>query len=308
MKKIIYFLTITTLFLSTSCSNEDLTTNELLTESQVLKFDSYKEMQNKIVEIKKISDAKESRILNIINSKNLKSNNLEFYHTERLNSIYELRKELNFTSIQSIADEINSLKLLNPKKANLLYDKYSTLLKKDKYSITYLNDNETALVLNSKGEVIIGGKIIKLINTSNTESTRYIGVDFVREGTLLTNGSYSISWHAGRSEHKDDLGRTFWRNFTQLGSNVLTNNGWVQYPSSMRPLLDAHANFSYGGAHTEHLGFLSSYGSVLRNSGGQKNVPNIPYYVKTGGTFTTTVNGVEMKLEGQSIFTIGYGL
>ncbi|OEK09689.1 hypothetical protein A8C32_13390 [Flavivirga aquatica] len=47
-----------------------------------------------------------------------------FYHTEKLKAIYEIRSELNFISIQSIADEINYLKLLNPNKHKHLFNEY----------------------------------------------------------------------------------------------------------------------------------------------------------------------------------------
>lgn len=299
-------------FLFINCTSENTTASDLVIENQILKFDTYEDMQNRIIEITNINKTNESNILNSILDQNKKetinTNQVEFYHQERLKSIYELRNKINFTSIQSIADEINSLKLLNPKEADALYNKYSELLIKSKFSVYPIVDNELALVSNFKGEVIINGEKINLISKSKTTTSKYIGVDYVREGVLLTNGVYCITWHAGRTKHRDDIGRTFWRNFTQLGSNILVNNVWVQYPSSMRPLLDAHAEFAYGGLFTENVGFPADYGSVIRNYGAQHGEQHFPVYVKTGGTFTTTVNGVEMKLEGQSIFTTGYGL
>ena len=93
---------------------------------------------------------------------------LEFYHNEKLSHIYKLRRELGFTSLQSIADEINSLKLLNPEKSEELYHSYSNLLEKSKFQISSIYGDEISNVLNKDGKVKLGSKLLDL-DTNNSE-------------------------------------------------------------------------------------------------------------------------------------------
>ncbi len=53
---------------------------------------------------------------------------LKKFHSERLLKIYSMRESTNFTSIQSIVDEINSLKLISPEDSKDLFNKYSASL------------------------------------------------------------------------------------------------------------------------------------------------------------------------------------
>lgn len=221
--------------------------------------------------------------------------NAAFYHQLKLKSIYKEREEFKFISVQNLADELNSLALLDKKKSDELFQKYSNFLRKSIYNIEPIMTFEEALTTN-----------IDKVNTSesNNINQKYIGVTTVKEGILLTNGSYTITWHVGVEKHRDDIGQTFYRNFTQIGSNVKINGQWIVYPSSMRPSLDANAEF-FGASmyHKETLGFLSDYGSVIRNTGQQTNYQWTPKSARIGGTFTTTVNSTEYKLEGASNFT-----
>ncbi|SEH27143.1 hypothetical protein [Chryseobacterium culicis] len=226
------------------------------------------------------------------------SNNVEknaiFYHDLKLKSVYKERETFKFTSLQNLADEINFLVLFDKEKAENLFQKYSNYLRKSIYTVEPTLDYETAITTD----------INELSTIKSDNSTgKYIGVVSVKEGVLLSNGVYNITWHVGVEKHKDDIGLTFYRNFTQLGSNAYVNGQWVLYPSSMRPALDAYAEFFGSGiGEIETLGFLSDYGSVIRNTGGKQNYVWKPSRGKIGGTFTTTVNGNEYKLEGASNF------
>ncbi|GEM_PF-6787885 len=226
------------------------------------------------------------------------SNNVEknatFYHDLKLKSVYKEREAFKFTSLQNLADEINFLVLFDKEKADSLFQKYSNYLRKSIYTVEPTLDYETAIATD-----------INELSTikSETSTGKYIGVVSVKEGVLLSNGVYNLTWHVGVEKHKDDLGLTFYRNFTQIGSNAYVNGQWVLYPSSMRPALDAYARFYGSGiGEIETLGFLSDYGSVIRNTGGKKDYVWAPKTARIGGTFTTTVNGNEYKLEGASDF------
>lgn len=220
--------------------------------------------------------------------------NATFYHDLKLKSVYKERETFKFTSLQNLADEINFLVLFDKEKADNLFKKYSTHLRKSIYTVEPTLDYETAIITD-----------INELSTIKSDSStgKYIGVVSVKEGVLLSNGVYNITWHVGVEKHKDDIGLTFYRNFTQHGSNAYVNGQWVLYPSSMRPALDAYAEFFGSGiGEIENLGFLSDYGSVIRNTGGKKDHVWKPSRGKIGGTFTTTVNGNEYKLEGATNF------
>ncbi|MDC8105598.1 hypothetical protein MTQ00_13735 [Chryseobacterium sp. B21-037] len=249
--------------------------------------------------IQSFRNVEEKKVLvefkNFINSQasqNIEKNAI-FFHEQKLKSIYKERQEFHFTSIQNLADEINSLVLIDKEKSEKLFTSYSKFLRKSIYTVEPTVNYEDAITLD----------ISKLTKT-NDPTGKYIGVVSVKEGILLTNGAYSITWHVGIEKHKDDLGTTFYRNFTQIGSNVQINGQWTTYPSSMRPSLDSRADF-FGASiyHHEMLGFLSDYGSVIRNTGQKTDYGWAPKSARIGGTFTTTVNGAEYSLEGASNFT-----
>lgn len=217
-----------------------------------------------------------------------------FYHNLKLKSVYKEREEFQFTSLQNLADEINFLVLFDKEKSDRLFEKYSKFLRKSIYTVTPTLDYETAIItdINELGTI-----------QPDISAGKYLGVGSVKEGVLLSNGVYNLTWHVGVERHKDDIGIMFYRNFTQIGSNALVNGQWVLYPSSMRPALDAYAEFQGSGiGDLERLGFLSDYGSVLRNTGGKTNHAWAPTRGRIGGTFTTTVNGNEYRLEGATNF------
>lgn len=171
-----------------SCSKDDSLEKELnnSVELEYVNFSSQEEMNRKIVEIDLLKEKKESKIIEKIllrnnvqdsllvsslgsNSKKIEfkfeeiEDDLKFYHRERLNIIYELRKELGFTSLQSIVDEINSLKVLDQEKANYLFNQYSSLINKSKYGIYMSRAGEQiSNVLNPQGKVKVSGKLIGL--------------------------------------------------------------------------------------------------------------------------------------------------
>jgi uncharacterized lipoprotein YehR (DUF1307 family) len=279
------------LFLSvTSCSdaseNIDSITSSEINGSLTNRIQSFRNIEEKkvLVEFKNFTNSQASQ--------NIEKNAI-FFHQQKLKSIYKERQQFHFTSIQNLADEINSLVLIDKEKSEKLFNTYSNFLRKSIYTVEPTVNYEDAITLD----------IDKLIKNDNSTG-KYIGVVSVKEGVLLTNGTYSITWHVGIEKHKDDLGSTFYRNFTQLGSNVQINGQWTTYPSSMRPSLDSKAEF-FGASiyHHETLGFLSDYGSVIRNTGQKTDYGWAPKSARIGGTFTTTVNGTEYSLEGANNFT-----
>jgi hypothetical protein len=84
------------------------------------------------------------------------------YHTLLLNNVYSLRKELSFTSIQSIADEINSLELLDPAKADKLYGLYQEHLIRTELGVSTIYEEPMAELISHSGELKLEGEFLDL--------------------------------------------------------------------------------------------------------------------------------------------------
>jgi len=207
-----------------SCSNDadiNMKSNNYL-ESQILEFSSSEQMDLRISEVFALKQEKEAIIVEKIlqennrakqNSKDISISNseandidyaavrgaVEFYHKERLNSIYELRRELGFTSLQSIADEINSLKLLDPKKSIAIYEKHSGVLNKSGYETYSVFGELLANVLNSKGQVIVNDELLTL-DVNDFESR--ISFQTPEEDDIMGGGG--ISAPSGSSGYIND--------------------------------------------------------------------------------------------------------
>jgi hypothetical protein len=316
----------TTLFAAMlfSCTKENEAEVKPVAESQVLNFDSEKTMQNKIAEIEAFKKEQEAQIIQkLLQRNNLKApteddflnaqktsksnlvdqkavlEDLKFYHTEKLKAIAAERTHFGFTSIQSVADEINSLKLINPNASKLLY-KYSTLLTSSGILTKSIFNDSKSLILNTKDEV----QINKAKTKQNIQS-RFIldNPNSIKEGVLATNGYYTITWHVGVSEHKDDLIHTYFGNFTQFGSFV--NNSL--YPSWFFPTTNSAQKFIKPGTLNPILDrivhFPTSAGNIVRNDDANSISRDYwsSYYPAEGyvsGNFVTIINGQYIIING----------
>ncbi|MDR7209742.1 hypothetical protein [Flavobacterium piscis] len=228
MKK--YFLFPIMLIAIISCSKDE-TTSEIVTKtSEVLDFSSMSKMDEKVDEIYAIKAEMETKTVQTYTSKSSSSKNnpsnnsistiLRSYNLDRLSNINKLREKLNFVSIQSIADEINSLQLVNPEKANKLFIKHNEFLKKNKYNLTEtIFENRTSEVINEKGDVLINGKPVNFkISDSNNTTSKFITSSGKQGSFYDADFRYIIAFSAGRQTHKDDFGRTFFRYWTRLNA------------------------------------------------------------------------------------------
>ncbi len=319
-KNYLLVLLISLMFISCS-ENGDLpesissTKNEII----VIDFSSQNEMEEKIDEIISLKEKKEKIVLNTFTSitnskttnlgelnvskqgetqKNRILEDLKRYHEERLNSIYELRKELNFTSIQSIADEINSLILVNPTKAKTLSSKYQKFIRKNIVETETIFDDRSANVINDKGEVLIKGEKLNFDKSNSKSPTgKYIGDEAIKSGIAAYSGEYFVYYFAGREVHKNFIGVRYFKYFTELKSYIATPNGLVATPSTFtvnsgsiagfvqtRNQIFSNYSFSYD--------YPSGYGTSVRFVGGNKNTPYIPAGGSIIAKFSTTIGGV----------------
>lgn len=320
MKKI-YLLALIS-FVLVSCSEDQVLPESISLAKKeiiVIDFSSQKEMEDKIDEIISLKEQKEKEVLNTFKSmttsksgilgklnvsglensqNNTILNDLKIYHQERLNSIYELRKELNFTSIQSIADEINSLILLNPSKAKYLTSKYQGFLVKNVVEIVTIFDDRSSNVINDNGEVLVEGKKLDLLKSVPKSSTaRYIGDESVLSGIAASSGEYFVYYFAGREVHKNSFGVRFFKYFTELKSYQATPNGLVACPSTFTVDSSSLAAFvqtkdQFFSSYDFTYSFISGYGTSVRFVGGNKNTPYRPVTILLKGSFSTSIGGV----------------
>ncbi len=224
-----------------SCSKDDANTTDTASEKEVLNFNSEKAMQDKIAEITSFKKEQEAQImtqllernhLKVPSENNMKSNinaeidkkafleDVKFYHTERLKAIYAERAHFNFTSIQSIADEINSLKLLNPTKATNLSNKYDSLLTKGKYETASVFNKSVASLTNDKGELFLNGRNIaeeELLEENSSSNSPIM----VSGGHLATGyNGFIVVTYAADVEFDSYIGVTYTKPVTGADGTV----------------------------------------------------------------------------------------
>jgi|GEM_PF-6672959 hypothetical protein len=288
MKKIYLFAIICIGILS--CSKDEATSENIGKTNEVLVFTSIEKMDQKIDEISAIKAEMDSNTAQKYISKNVALQtslsdsailtDLKNYHSDRLIDIDNLRKQLNFVSIQSIADEINSLQLLDSDKANKLFLQYEKFLSRNKYDqVETIFTNRTSEVINEKGDVIINGKSTDFkINHSQNSTGKFIS-ESGKQGIAAYSPDmkYIILFSAGRQTHEDDFGKTFFRYYTEFqalfkdpATGLLT-----PCPSLFSTQSSSYAGFSQSGNNPlADFSFTMSYpggsGSSIRNVGGQK--------------------------------------
>lgn len=329
MKKIKFIVAIVLTTIFSSCNNEEINETPKVDNQEVMRFASEKEMNAKIAEIEVFKKNQEEQILQKILLRNNLSapalqdvknvskkeitdsdqpkilEDIKFYHQEKLKAIYAERAHFGFTSIQSIADEVNYSMFLDPNKAEKLKSDYEDLLVCSEFITKVKVDTYESLISNSNGEYFLNSikNTIKVQNHENTLN-RLTGLNTIKEGVLISNGSYSITYHVGVSTHKDDIGITFYGNFTQYGSFV---NGAL-YPSWFYTNSGSKCTFQpYGlGTPSRTVDFIASSGDIVRNivsqntltGNSQYNTINTNYTNQVSGTYVTVINGQFVSLIG----------
>jgi hypothetical protein len=292
MKKV-YLLAIICIAI-VSCNNDDQTavnSNATNKKKEVLDFPSYEMMDKKIDEITSIKEKMENTTSQKYTSKNFlnKSSNTKFnileelkkYHTDRLKDIYQLRNDLNFISIQSIADEINSLKVIDPIKANELFKKHQKFLESNEFEITTIFENQTSNVINENGQILINSIPINFKNSDSKNLTgKYLYDENIQTGLVAMKGyenlNFVVRYNTGREKHKDDFGRVFFRYFSELqGFLVDSNNMSAFCPAIFTMSNNSIAGFSQSGDNpfaefAFSMPYPSGSGFMIRNTSDQK--------------------------------------
>lgn len=293
-----------------SCTKEETVdvTTQINSEKSLLSFSSEKEMYDKILEIEAYKSAQEKMIAQkILVRNNLKTPTLndaentskkeisdaekakvledvKFYHQEKLKAIYAERTRFGFTSIQSIADEINFLKLIDLNKSNQLFKSYKSFLTKNDLQTSTLYNQRVANLINSKGEVFLQNKEIaknylKIESLENVKAAKqtlkagwlasgyndFFVVTYSADADIFTR-SYMIDIpkeQGGGSVLKTDA---IWKPLTTLTSYVLSPTGYVMYSGYFFTNPFSTASYNDGNT-TKNLTFGGGTGTYTRVEG-----------------------------------------
>lgn len=293
-----------------SCTKEETLVDktQITTEKSFLSYSSEKEMYDKIIEIEAYKNAQEK----IIEQKILTRNNLEaptladaknvlnkeltevdkarvledvkFYHQQKLKAIYAERAHFGFVSIQSIADEINFLKLIDINKSNQLYQSYKSFLVKNDLQTSTLFNKRMANVISSKGEVFLQNKeVSKNYLKQETTKNATAGKQSLKSG-WLANGyndffvvTYSADADIFTRSYLIDLPKeqgggvvprtdAIWKPSTTLSSFVLSPYGYVLYSGYFYVTPNSMAVFTDGN-NSQTINFLTGAGTFMLNEG-----------------------------------------
>ncbi|SHM71405.1 hypothetical protein [Flavobacterium chilense] len=334
--KRIYFIAMLCMAL-VSCNNEEQLSAESNSlaekELNVMGFSSEEKMEEKINEIVAIKSEYQRKVLadfnrqealkgyNVRNKSTSDSdikerneaiyNSLKVYHNLVLSSIYELRKQLKFTSIQSIADEINSLNAVDPEKAVYLTKTYRDLLIKDLKIgvVSTIFDGRTSNVLNADGIVLINGKKMDYdeyfsVPGEKNNTRRYVRDEAVAGSVAAISRDYKAFYSAGREIHRNDFGVKFFRYFTELktfsGFSPMPES-FVECPSTFTVDPSSVAGFALSntvaiGDYSFTYPYISGSGVSVRYTGGKINNAYVPVGGKLKATFTTTIGGINREM------------
>ena len=231
-----------------SCTKDD-DVLEVIEDKTILQFDSEKSMRNEIDRIINFKNEKEVELIERIygqievplfldksNSKEIDKEELELslrlYHKEKLKLIYSEREERNFTSIQSIADEINSLVMVNLSKAENLHSKYSNLIEKKGFLYQPIFDNDIALVTNTSGKIKVNDETVLFANNLAKGDSDI----FDKHGIVATskNNLLTITWAAGMRKNGNFVSAINDGDiaFAQLAAFVNINGQQILYPTT----------------------------------------------------------------------------
>jgi hypothetical protein len=302
-------------------------------EIEVFNFESKDAMYKKVDEILLLEEKQQQKILydfkdrnneKILSNKSIDKTDenskniavlkdLKEYNVDKLKAIYELRKELNFKSIQSIANEINSLMIVDSLKAKELYSKYQRFLKLDEFLVKTIYNDRIANILNSSGEVLINNAKIKVEekNSFNHITGKYIRDEAVVTGIVANSGDFYVNYQAGREVHENDLGVKYFKYYCRLVALYKIHKRispgvsyyYIPCPTTYTVNSGSLAGFVQSGdnpfgAYAFAYDYLSGYGESVINIGGNKNVAYVPAGGNVSGTFSTTTGGFYQEMTG----------
>ncbi len=322
MKKITILFLIFCLYI-TSCDKEEMKNVEIVEEVKTIdyfEFSDVEELEKQELKYRKIRDEIDFNLSNnFMSSTNTDTkekdveifliSELKKFHTSRLTEIYNMREAINFTSIQSIVDEINSLKLISPEDAKTLYEKYSDNLEKSingniiKVAQHIANPNIT----NAEGVLLFDNVNINAhMNNDATKQEERKNNNYLKTSSIAENNDFSysskradgtttkkvsalgleveimIEWGAGISVTNYVLWTrqtpyTYYRSYYKFASSESSNAedyDWIEIPSNFTPNANSDCGFFatnfVASGREQFVDFPSGTGTSIRNDGDTK--------------------------------------
>ncbi|NER18339.1 hypothetical protein [Spongiivirga citrea] len=274
MKRLLFVFIVPILYLGCSDIDESFGDGTNSTELNYLRLSTVEEAGKKIDEIlalkekynqiatveffskEKLNDQINFRSLQVIDTAEAVKASVTEFHKELLTSVYELRSALGFTSIQSIADEINSLELIDPKKASSLTNMYQEYLTKSSFGVHTIFEEPMAELISSKGELEIDGKLVD-VNEYTTDSPNYeeafnqftsrnSNPTYPRSVIRIIGYRYNfflVSYDAGRARNRSNW---WWRYdyFSRFITWARVGNRFYPYPVTRYDLISSISNYT----------------------------------------------------------------
>lgn len=212
-------------------------------------------------------------------------NILSKYHNERLKLIYQTRKNIGFTSIQSVADEINSLKSISIHDAEILFNNHNKFLKDFETVVTTKNISYP-FITNTKGELFLENYNIneteldesQFSSANKSLATSYKSGLFTKD---FEHVSYNVKWEVGRTYSRNWLGIRTYKSYTKYSFYTLIKSTGTTRPN---PAIFSPDSDSQAGFENFTHPFLGEFWFVDFPSGSGVSV------TKTGKSSTATIN------------------
>lgn len=154
------------------------------------------------------------------------------YHSMKIDAIHKERNERQFTSIQSIADEVNSLKIIDFEKHEALLVKYHEFLTTDKYGvITRFQQTGLSNMINTSGELLVEGQNVALESENNPTPLK--AYRYVDNGTVAMSpdGKFVIVYQTGQNTRQGNWLSKRTVLYTKLTSYLWIENNYYNYPA-----------------------------------------------------------------------------
>lgn len=321
---------VSSLFLSCEKENQSQSAHQEPLSTEAFNFSTLEEVSIKQNEFKNYIEKAEQELSEKFSSESSSEllskdifDQLKSFHENRLDLIYRLRKELDFVSIQSIADEINSLKVISLSDSIDLFEEYSEFLENfdgivstkenisfpditNKNGDLFLNNHDINEVSTIDGEVI-NGKSAKVNALSYRNG--FFTKDFTTSSGVKVQ--FVIEWRAGRTYHTDFFGIRKYGSYTKYISYVKIPNSasvltTVPLPSTIfKPSSSSMALFSNEthpllGEYWD-VSFPSGSSSwVVENRGSRQTYATVNLWsgLNSSGVFYQTIGNTTVEIVG----------
>lgn len=292
-------------------------TEDVKSSSSALAFDSLDDLEKELGRVVAIQKQQEESLREVIldyssNREQGVIETLALYHNERLKLIRNRQNEHNFKGIQNIADELNSLRVVDPIQYNELFEEYRDFLISNEFGVLTVFDKDLGYLISTDGELFVNGDNVAVANAIPQKALIVGAADIVAQTTpsgVYNQYEFVVTFAAGVNQVKEHL---FKRSevFTALHSYLKFSNQYYQYPCWFVVHAGSYARFA-GHNYCFPVTVPFQSGSYVTSTHASVELKNNceNFYSKTlvptgviGGTFSTLINGQPLVMSGTQTF------